>query len=208
MADPAVRAAVGRVNLAGYRSRTLCSGALVAPDLVLTAAHCVTAPDGTPLPLDDIHFVAGWDRGAHQGHGRAAAVTLHPDWAGTERGEVVSDLALIRLKAPLPQAPLATAPPAPEPVPRALAGYAATRPHSASARHPCDETARVGRYLVLACPAEGGLSGGPVLEHGPDRWRVVGVIAGGSSDMATPQTHAAGLGRAILRLIPSVGGRD
>jgi len=34
--------AVGQVNVAGYRQRVECTGSLIAPNVVITAAHCVT----------------------------------------------------------------------------------------------------------------------------------------------------------------------
>ena len=52
--------AVGQVNVAGYRQRVECTGSLVAPNIVLTAAHCVTDPSHRkPFPVDEIHFLAG-----------------------------------------------------------------------------------------------------------------------------------------------------
>ena len=49
--------AVGRVNAAG---RGHCSGALVGPDLVVTAAHCLyNRRAGRWLPPGALHFVAG-----------------------------------------------------------------------------------------------------------------------------------------------------
>ena len=36
--------AIGQVNVSGHRMTTRCTGTLVAPNLVVTAAHCVMDP--------------------------------------------------------------------------------------------------------------------------------------------------------------------
>ncbi len=111
LATPA-RAVVGGVAESGTLSRAtvmvlnsrggMCSGIVVAPDAVLTAAHCASgagqyrihfrAQDGAPVLLDP------------------AAVAVHPGYdAGAVAGRRRSiDLALVRLAAPLP-APFAPA---------------------------------------------------------------------------------------------------
>ncbi|MEL6207950.1 MAG: trypsin-like serine protease, partial [Pseudomonadota bacterium] len=70
--------AIGRVNIAGYKSRRMCSGTLIAPDLVLTAAHCVLGPTGDPAPAGDIVFVAGWRAGEAAADARGAALDIAP----------------------------------------------------------------------------------------------------------------------------------
>lgn len=68
--------AVGQVNVDSYRRRGLCTGTLVAPTLVLTAAHCVmNRITGQPFPPKDIYFVAGV-RG-EENKGSSTAVCLH-----------------------------------------------------------------------------------------------------------------------------------
>jgi len=68
--------AVGQVNVGGYRMAGQCTGTLVAPNLVVTAAHCVMNPwSKTPYPLHDIHFLAGVRGAASKRH--ATAQCLH-----------------------------------------------------------------------------------------------------------------------------------
>jgi protease YdgD len=68
--------AIGQVNVEGYRIAARCTGTLVAPDIVLTAAHCVMDPwRKTPFPLHDIHFLAGVRGAERKGH--ATAKCLH-----------------------------------------------------------------------------------------------------------------------------------
>jgi protease YdgD len=68
--------AVGQVNVSGYRMAGRCTGTLVAPNLVVTAAHCVMDPwSRKPFPLHDIHFLAGVRRTESKGH--ATAQCLH-----------------------------------------------------------------------------------------------------------------------------------
>ncbi|NOX74649.1 MAG: trypsin-like serine protease, partial [Alphaproteobacteria bacterium] len=57
--------AVGRVNLVGTG---FCTGALIAPNLVLTAAHCMyDKRTGERVKTENVEFLAGWR------DGRAAA---------------------------------------------------------------------------------------------------------------------------------------
>jgi protease YdgD len=68
--------AIGQVNVGGYRMAGRCTGTLVAPNLVVTAAHCVMNPwSKTPFPLHDIHFLAGVRGSESKGH--ATAQCLH-----------------------------------------------------------------------------------------------------------------------------------
>ena len=73
--------AVGQVNVGGYRMTDQCTGTLVAPNLVVTAAHCVMNPwSGRPYPLHDIHFIAGVRGAANKGHGTARCLHFPKDY--------------------------------------------------------------------------------------------------------------------------------
>lgn len=72
-----------------------CTGALVAPDLVLTAAHCMVDSNGTPIPARNVRFIID-----HAGEPtqtfRAKHVDIHPEW--DESRNKHTDLALITLE--------------------------------------------------------------------------------------------------------------
>jgi len=71
--------AIGRVNMAGIRSRSHCTGALVGDQVAVTAAHCLYRQDlakwATPA---QVHFVAGYQRGEFEAHAKAQELFIAP----------------------------------------------------------------------------------------------------------------------------------
>lgn len=66
--------AVGRFNRAG---RGHCTATVVAPRIIVTAAHClINRATGGYMAPEDLHFVAGWDRGEYLFH--SIAKDIHP----------------------------------------------------------------------------------------------------------------------------------
>lgn len=76
--------AVGQVNIGGFRSTGQCTGTLVAPRIVITAAHCLIDAAGRPFPLGDIHFLAAVRGSDHKGHATARCLRFASGPEGSE----------------------------------------------------------------------------------------------------------------------------
>jgi len=165
-AEPTTDPAIGRVNMGGVRDRSACTGALVAPGLVLTAAHCLTRPTGA----GPLHFVAGWDRGTHAGH-HEGALALRAEAPG-----VAGDVALMAIAPRSDLAPLALAPVTDGPF--TVTGYRRSQPHLQDTLT-CPLLDQAGAQIKLDCAVEPGLSGAPVRDAAG---RVVAVLSAGTTD--------------------------
>lgn len=180
--------AIGQVNVAGYRRTKQCTGTLIAPDRVVTAAHCVRKPrEWSAFPPDDIHFVAGVQGPHHKGHATAKCVLFPLQPSGPvppqTRLNPGRDIAVIILKSPLPVRPAGITKRNADPGhPLTHAAYAADRRYALSAHFGCRIVGGSGSASLwfTDCDTHPASSGGPLLVDEGDQLAVAAIMLGAS----------------------------
>jgi protease YdgD len=91
--------AVGKLQAVAFNFRMLCTGTLVGPSTVLTAAHCVYNPRTRRyFQPDALHFLIGYDGSRYAGHSIGVKLETGPGYDPSRPSETRgSDWALIWL---------------------------------------------------------------------------------------------------------------
>lgn len=201
--------AVGRLNIGG---KSMCTASLIAPDMVLTAAHCMYGiRDGRAVNPRSIKFEAGLNGRRAKASRKVVKAVIHPGYRHGQTGQFQTgtDIAVLRLERPISSdviRPLALAA-APERGERVdVMSYSRSHVRSPRLQTACQVLVSRQTSLITSCRVDLGASGSPVLQIRRGRApQLVSVISSKARMGGRGVSLAAPLGHALQALMRQAG---
>ncbi|MDW3223312.1 MAG: trypsin-like peptidase domain-containing protein [Paracoccaceae bacterium] len=179
--NPEAWRAVGRLDAA---MSGFCTATLIAPDLVLTAAHCVYSSRTKRLIKPaGLKFRAGLHRGVAVAESQVAQVEVHPGYdvrVGPTAQSVGHDVALLRLAKPIPTHvlnPFSVRSSTHTDGPVNVVSYGLGRAESLSHESGCEVFDGYKNVILMDCEATFGSSGAPVFSQAGEGGQIVSLVS-------------------------------
>ncbi len=195
--------AVGRVDMA---ESAFCTGVLIAPDLVLTAAHCLYDRQGKLRQADSLTFRAGLRDGraiAERVVARYVAPNAYDPRAGMTAKNIRHDAALLQLVEPVQTQladPFVLYGPARKGQRVSVVSYGQDRDAAPSWQRECGLLWHQDGLMAFDCNVTYGSSGAPVFAHAGHRARILSLVSSGRTDTADPIAYGMDLPDLIAEL--------